>query len=46
MEAKRDEEARKEYFPPKIVHTEKIETRAVVCTMGDEATCGGGIIQS
>lgn len=38
--------ARKDYFPPKIVHTEKIETRAVACAMGDEAHCGAGPIQS
>jgi len=43
---KDDAGIRKEYFPPKIVHTEKIETRATVCTKSDEATCGGGVIQS
>ncbi len=37
---------RKEYNPPKIVHTEKIETRGVVCSMGDDATCSAGPIQS
>jgi hypothetical protein len=37
---------RKEYFPPKIIHTEKIETRAVVCAMADDATCSSGPIQS
>lgn len=38
--------SRKEYFPPKIVHTEKIEIRAVACAMADDATCGAGPIQS
>jgi hypothetical protein len=37
---------RKEYFPPRIVHTEKIETRAVACSLADDATCGAGPIQS
>jgi hypothetical protein len=39
-------ESRKEYFRPKIVHTEKIEARAVACTKADDATCGAGPIQS
>ena len=39
------DEARKEYFPPKIVHTETITTRAVQCTKSDD-TCGAGPIQS
>lgn len=38
-------QSRKEYFPPKIVHTEKIETRAVACTMADNS-CAAGPIQS
>ena len=38
--------SRKDYFPPKVVHTEKIETRAVACSKGDEAHCGSGPIQS
>jgi hypothetical protein len=42
----RDESNRKEYFPPKIVHTEKIEGRAVACSQADDATCGAGPIQS
>lgn len=37
---------RKEYFPPRIVHTETIETRAVGCLMADDANCGAGPIQS
>lgn len=39
-------ESRKEYYPPRIVHTEKIETRAVACAKADDATCGNGPIQS
>jgi|KBSSwiStaDraftv2_1062776.scaffolds.fasta_scaffold330653_2 hypothetical protein len=38
--------ARREYFPPRIVHTEKIEGRAVACAMADDAQCGAGPIQS
>jgi hypothetical protein len=41
-----DQNLRKEYFPPRIVHTEKIETRAAVCARGNDATCGAGPIQS
>jgi len=37
---------RKEYFPPRIIHTEKVETRAVACSLADDATCGAGPIQS
>ena len=37
---------RKEYFPPKIVHTEKIETRAVSCAMASDGACSAGPIQS
>jgi hypothetical protein len=36
---------RKPYERPAIVHTEKIEARAVVCDKADE-TCAGGVIQS
>ena len=38
--------SRKEYFPPKLVHTEKIEIRAVTCAMANDAQCGSGPIQS
>jgi hypothetical protein len=38
--------ARKEYYPPRIVHTEKIETRAVVCSKSDDLSCSSGPIQS
>jgi hypothetical protein len=37
---------RKEYFPPRVVHTEKIETRAVACSMATDPQCGAGPIQS
>jgi len=40
------ESSRKEYFPPKLVHTEKIEFRAVTCAMANDAQCGAGPIQS
>ena len=38
-------EGKKEYFPPKIVHSEKLEGRATTCVMGD-FTCNPGPIQS
>ncbi len=36
---------KKEYEPPEIIHTEKLEARAVTCTKSSDATCayGGGI---
>ena len=37
---------RKGYAAPRIVHTEKLEARAVVCSKETEGTCGGGPIQS
>jgi hypothetical protein len=37
---------KKAYETPQIIHTEKLEARAVTCTKADETTCGGGIIQS
>lgn len=37
---------RKDYTAPKVVHTEKIEARAVVCGKVDETTCAGGPLQS
>ena len=37
--------SRKEYFAPRIVHTEKIEGRAVNCSMATDA-CSAGPIQS
>ena len=40
------QEEKQEYFRPKVIHTERVEGRAVVCAMGDESTCGAGPIQS
>ena len=45
MIEKKKQDARKEYFPPKIVHTEKMEARATSCSLGD-FTCNPGPIQS
>lgn len=36
---------KKPYESPTVVHTEKIEARAVVCDRSDQ-TCSGGVIQS
>ena len=43
--ADRDNE-KKEYFPPKIVHSETMTGRAVACAKSDDSTCGAGPIQS
>ena len=40
------QEEKQEYFRPKVIHTEKLEGRAVVCAMADDATCGEGPIHS
>ena len=37
---------KKTYEKPTIVHTEKLEARAVQCARADDATCGAGPIQS
>ena len=37
---------KKTYEKPAIVHSEKIEARAVTCAKGDDSSCGGGPIQS
>ena len=38
---------KRDYEKPKIIHTEKLEGRASVCTgKADEATCPGGPVQS
>jgi hypothetical protein len=39
-------EEKREYFPPKIVHTEPLQARAATCAMADDATCFYGPIQS
>ncbi len=36
----------KKYDRPAIVHTEKLEARAVTCAKADDAACGAGPIQS
>ena len=40
------EAMKKTYERPAIVHTEKLEARAVACIKADDATCGAGPIQS
>lgn len=37
---------KKTYERPAIVHTEKLEARAVICTRSTEAACASGPIQS
>jgi len=37
---------KKNYERPEVLHTEKLEARAVSCTKADDATCGSGPIQS
>jgi hypothetical protein len=37
---------KKEYFPPKVVHTETMTARAVTCSKADEGSCGVGPLQS
>jgi len=37
---------KKSYERPEIVHTEKLEARAVVCAKSDSDACGAGPIQS
>lgn len=37
---------KKTYERPAIVHTEKLEARAVVCSKADPNACGGGPVQS
>jgi hypothetical protein len=37
---------RKPYEKPAIVHTEKLETRAVLCAKADESMCAAGPLQS
>jgi len=46
MARKEDDARRKDYVPPKIVHTEEMETRAVNCAMSDDTTCAAGPIMS
>ena len=37
---------KKSYEKPAIVHTEKLEARAVVCAKATDTACGSGPIQS
>jgi len=37
---------KKTYEKPAIVHSEKIEARAVTCAKAEDSSCGGGPIQS
>jgi hypothetical protein len=37
---------KKTYERPAIVHTEKLEARAVACSKATDAACGAGPIQS
>jgi len=37
---------KKSYERPAIIHTEKLEARAVTCMKADDTTCAGGPIQS
>jgi hypothetical protein len=37
---------KKPYEKPAVIHTEKIEARAVTCTKADPASCGAGPITS
>jgi hypothetical protein len=37
---------KKNYERPEILHTEKLEARAVSCSKADDTACGAGPIQS
>lgn len=37
---------KKNYERPEILHTEKLEARAIACAKADDANCGNGPIQS
>jgi hypothetical protein len=37
---------KKEYEPPKIIHTERLEARAITCGKNNDAACGYTSIQS
>ena len=38
--------AKKTYEAPAVIHTEKLEARAVVCAKADDTACAAGPIQS
>jgi len=46
MAGQDEKPSRKEYFAPRIVHTEKIEGRAVACAMANDQCGSVGPIQS
>ena len=37
---------KKPYETPQVLHTEKLEARAVACSKADEQTCANGPVQS
>ena len=37
---------KKVYEAPRVVHTEKLEARATVCSKSDESNCGAGPIMT
>ena len=37
---------KKNYERPAIIHTEKLEARAVTCAKADDGGCAGGPLQS
>ena len=37
---------KKIYERPAVIHTEKLEARAVTCAKGDDNTCPSGPVQS
>ena len=43
--SEKDQE-KKEYFLPKIVHTEHLTARATTCAKSDDAACGAGPLHS
>jgi hypothetical protein len=45
QQGKGQENERREYFPPKIVHSEKLTARAAEC-MKSDTSCAPGPIQS
>ncbi len=45
-EGETEKSGKKEYFPPKIVHTEPLAARATNCAKSDDLTCAGGPAQS
>jgi hypothetical protein len=40
------DDTKKDYSPPRIVHTEKVNARAVSCAATDPGACGAGPMQS